>query len=442
MTTDWGPQTLRRVFYAWRIVGVAFLTHFISVGFLFYSYGAFFTALAAEFGGSRLGVATGMAIINVVNAAFAPLLGRMLHRGSIRTIMCGGAILMSVGFAIVARIGELWQFYLVLGTCLALGSAMLGGLAGSTLVVNWFSQRRGVALGIATMGISLSGMVMAPLATWLIAAIGWRQTFVFYAVLASALILPAAWLVIVNRPEDLGLLPDGETPRPGAPEPPEPVMPLAPGDQVIDHPAQIEWSARGAFREPNFWAIAMAIALNFCASGAILTHIIPHLQDIGLDPMRAASVLSSMAGVGMFGKVMFGWIVDRVTKRGSLWLAIGLQAIGLVLLQAATTYPALLGAGVVFGLGMGGMMPLWGSLIGAAFGRLAFGRVMGLMSPVMLPIQTAGIPFAGWVFDRTGSYDLAFSSFLGVYVLAILALAFIRLPEVEPGLDAATAGVR
>ena len=428
------------MFYGWRIVGVAFLTHFISVGFLFYSYGAFFTALTAEFGGSRLGVATGMAIINVVNAAFAPLLGRMLDRGSIRNIMCAGAVLMSVGFLLVAGIGELWQFYLVLGSFLALGSAMLGGVAGSTLVANWFSLRRGTALGIATMGISLSGMLMAPLATWLIAWIGWRQTFAFYSVIALVLILPAAWLVIVNRPEDLGLLPDGERPPPGTPELPEPMIPLAAGDQVIDHAPHFAWSARGALRERNFWAISMAIAFNFCSSGAILTHIIPHTQDIGLDPLRAASVLSAMAGVGMFGKLLFGWIVDRVSKRGALWLAIGLQAIGLVLLQRATGYAALLVAGGVFGLGMGGMMPLWGSLIGAAFGRLAFGRVMGLMSPVMVPIQTVGIPFAGWVFDRTGSYDLAFAMFLGSYLLAMLALAFLRLPEVEPGLERRSAG--
>jgi MFS family permease len=427
------------VFYGWRIVGVTFLTHFISVGFLFYSYGAFFKALAEEFGGSRLGVATGMAIVNVVTAAFAPFLGRLLDRGSIRNVMCVGALLMASGFLLVSRIEALWQFYLVLGTLIGIGSSMLGGLAGSTLVSNWFTARRGTALGIATMGISLSGMVMAPLATWLIAEFGWRSTFVVYAGVAVVVILPVAWWLIVNRPEDLGLLPDGlPPPAERTPLPAPALRPLAPGAPLTHPPARgagsarSAWSARRSLRNPNFWAITLAVSFSFCASSAVLTHIIPHATDIGLDPLAAATVLSVMAGIGMIGKVMFGWLTDRVSHRGALWLAIGLQAIGMGLFMRATEYGSLLGAAAVFGLGMGGLMPLWGAAIGAAFGRLAFGRVMGLMSPFMIPIQTIGIPFAGWMFDRTGSYDLAFTSLIGFYVLAFASVTFLRIPDIEP----------
>ena len=82
---------------------------------------------------------------------------------------------------------------------------------------------------------------------------------------------------------------------------------------------------------------------------------------------------------------------------------------------------------------MGGLVPIHGSLIGAAFGRHAFGRVMGLMFPTMLPIQLIGVPFAGWVFDTRGSYDLAFTSFLCAYALAVIFASLLRLPEVEPG---------
>ncbi len=82
---------------------------------------------------------------------------------------------------------------------------------------------------------------------------------------------------------------------------------------------------------------------------------------------------------------------------------------------------------------MGGVIPLWGALIGAAFGRFAFGRVMGLMSPCMLPIQMLGVPFAGYVFDRWGSYDLAFEIFIVLYLIAIGALVWLRLPAEEPG---------
>ena len=106
----------------------------------------------------------------------------------------------------------------------------------------------------------------------------------------------------------------------------------------------------------------------------------------------------------------------------------------------AEQYHLLLLAGTVYGLGMGGMPPLMGALIGAAFGRYKFGRMIGLMNPLMLPIRVLGIPYAGWIFDRTGSYQIAFLTFIGLCVASILVVAFLRLPEVEPGTESTGVG--
>jgi MFS family permease len=431
------------MFYGWRIVSVVFLTHFISVGLVFYSYGVFFKALAEDFGGSRLGVATGLAILNVVVGLLSPFVGRAVDRGSIRHIMCAGAFLMAIGFMIGSRIEALWQFYVVIGTFLSLGTVLMGALAGSTLVANWFTERRGTALGISGMGISLSGLAMAPIATALIAAIGWRNTFLLYGAVTLVAVVPAVWLVIVNRPEDLGMAPDGEA-VPSEPVPPAGQavgvgLPAAPERPRLNAPFASEWSARDSMRNRNFWVIGLVIALNFCANGAVLTHIIPHATDIGFEPLAAAWVLSTIAGLGVVGKVVFGWIVDRVPKQVAVWIATGLQGVGVALILNVEGYRSLLLAGAIFGLGMGGGVPLWGALIGAGFGRMAFGRVMGLMTPVMVPVQILGIPYAGWIYDRTGSYDIAFTSFLGVYGLAMFVLLLLRLPEVEPGTASRTA---
>jgi len=411
------------MFYGWRIVSVVFLTNFIATGLVFYSYGVFFKALAAEFGGSRLGVATGLAIMSVVIAAISPFLGRMVDRGSIRNIMCAGACVLALGFLLASRIGALWQFYLLMGTLVAVGSAMMGALAGSALITNWFSERRGVALGISGMGISGSGMVMALVATALVGAIGWRGTFLVYAVASLVAVVPVVWFTVVNRPEDLGLRADGI---------PASVPPTAQGTAVRNPPAPA-WSTRGTLSDLNFWVISQAVAFNFCANGAVLTHIIPHATDIGFEPMAAAWVLSTMAGCGVVGKLLFGWIADRIPKRVAVWVATGLQGLGVWLILDVQAYGALLLAGTIFGLGMGGMMPLWAALIGAGFGRHAFGRVMGLMGLVMLPIQIVGIPYAGWVYDRYGSYDAAFLTLIGAYAAAMVILLLLRLPELEPG---------
>lgn len=419
------------MYYGWRIVAAAYVSLFISVGFLFYSFGVFFPALVEEFGGSRFAVAIGLAVMNVCMAIAAPFLGKAVDERSIRNIMLIGAVLLGFGFLLSSRITAIWQFYVLLGTLLGLGAAMVGQLPSSTLVSNWFVKRRGMALGIATMGVSMSGVVMAPVTTMLIARFGWRGTFVVFGVLAAAIVLPVVALIVVNRPEDMGLLPDGDS------------KPLLDPLDEMQHGHAVhfaEFSARGTIMQRNFWAITILVGLNFFSMGAILTHMIAHTRDMGIEPLKASFVITACAGVGVTGKLLFGYIADFVDTRIAMLCALGFQAAGTIILLNAHSYGALLAVGAVFGMGMGGIVPLWGSLIGEYFGRMSFGRVMGLMSPCMLPIQVGGVPFAGLVYDRTGSYTFAFQTFLGVYVIAALMLLVLRHPEVGEARESVAAG--
>lgn len=432
LTTTVPDRENAGMYYGWNILGVTFLTNFIAVGFIFYSYGVFFKDLAADFGGSRLGVGVGLAVMNITNGLIAPFLGRIADRGHIRAMMLWGSIFLGLGFYLTSKITALWQFYFLLAFLLGPGAALIGMIPSSTLVANWFIDKRGMALGIATMGISLSGMIMSYVATLLIEWIGWRDSFIVYSISAVVLVFPIAWFFVVNRPEDIGLFPDNHPHAPGDTAD-DPMVPGAPGDQMISHPTHLEWSAMFAFKDPNFWTITLTMALNMCANGAMLTHMVPHATDLGFTPRQAALVLAMSAGTGVIGKVFFGWVTDRVDKRSAVWLSSALQLVGVIQFYYATEYSTLMYAGAVFGFGMGGLVPLWGALVGAAFGRKVFGRVMGLMSPVMLPIQSIGVPFAGLVFDRTGHYDFAFQVFMGVYLSAIAAVFLVRMPKVEPG---------
>lgn len=405
------------MFLGWRIVGLAFLTNFVSVGFLFYSYGVFFKALAADFGGSRFGVSLGLYCLQLVTALSAPFVGQLLDRGLIRRVMTAGALLMGVGFVVASTITSLWQFYVVIGSLLGVGVCMLGGLSSATLVANWFVGRRGMALGLATMGISVSGVLMPPIGTALIEAVGWRHTFLVYAAFAGLVVAPAIWLFIVNRPEDVGQHPDGESPVGGH----------------TTASRQQPPATRRVLSSRNYWVISGVIALNFCCMGAVLTHAVPHVTDLGYGATPAALVLSAMAGAGSLGKPLFGWLIDNMDKRLALGIATFLQLVGVEILLHTEAYPLLLLGGTVFGLGMGGIVPIHGSLVGAAFGRDAFGRVMGMMSPTMLPVSSLGVPVAGFIYDSTGSYDAAYRAFTVIYVVSIGVLSLLRLPEFEPG---------
>jgi len=419
------------MYYGWKIVGATFVTWFISVGFLFYSYGVFFPALEEDFGGTRFAISTGLAIMNITMGMLAPFLGRAIDEWSIRRIMLIGSACMSAGFLAASQITELWHFYVLLGTLLGVGASMIGQLPNSTLVSNWFIKRRGTALGVATMGVSMSGVVMAPLTTWLIMTYGWRATFVIFGCLSAGVVMPLVGLIVVNRPEDMGLHPDGASEGDAfLPEDPVEGLPLgrfaAASGGRESYP---EFSVSSTLRDRRFWAITITIALNFFAMSAVLTHMIPHAKDLGITAIRAAFVLTACATAGVFGKILFGYIADFVDTRSALLVSMGFQLSGTLLLLVAESYSMLVVVGAVFGLGMGGIVPLWGSLIGEHFGRASFGRVMGLMGPCMLPIQVAGVPFAGLVYDLTGEYTIAYQTYLGIYVLASIWLLTLRPRE-------------
>jgi MFS family permease len=411
-------------FFGWRMVGVAFLVDFIAVGFFFYSFGIYYPAIDAEFPGGSAWVAMGIAVSNLLSGVFAPFAGRALDALPLRRVMLVGAAIVASGFGLLSLVRELWQYYLVLGTFFALGLGLMGGMASTKLVANWFEAGRGRALGIANTGISLSGLLMPTVATWLVAELGWRGGLRVYALGILCIVVPLVAALVVTRPEDVGQRPDGGARlEPGAlPSVPDPI-----------------WTAGAILRAPRFWLIALPFALTFSALSSILIHLAPRAIDLGLDGYRPARVLSAAAGAGVIGKLGFGWLIDRFEPRVAVLTSFLAQAVGLALVMQADGYASLAAGAAVFGLGMGGAVPLQGAIIGQAFGRLSFGTAAGLMRPFQVPIHALGIPFAARVRDATGSFDPAFAVFLGAYAVSALVFAGLRLRE--PGRSGSETGL-
>jgi MFS family permease len=238
----------------------------------------------------------------------------------------------------------------------------------------------------------------------------------------AAVAVPLAWLVIVNRPEDRGLAPDGDAGQAAA----------APGETPGAEPAA-HWSLSELLRERNFWVIGMSVGLCFATLGSLIANLPRHAADLGIEKLAASFLLSALSAAGIVGKIGFGALADRVDKRLLMWIAIAMLALYYGSLRLHFGYGALLGMSIVGGLSFGGFLPMWGALIGMCYGRESFGRVMGLMTPVMGPLNWMVFPLTGRVRDTTGSYDLAWVAFIGALALAALLLAFLRPPEREPG---------
>ncbi len=404
-------------FRGWRMVALAFVVDFVAVGFFFYSFGFFYPAIVEEFGGPLLWVAMGISVSNFVSGMFGPWIGVALDRFPLKRVMLIGAAVVSCGFLALSQARNLWQYYLVLGTFFAFGNSMMGGMASTKLIANWFLLKRGRALGIATMGVSLSGIAMPPIATWLVDTLGWRSGFQVYSVGILLVVVPLVATFVVTRPEDVGERPDGE-----APDAPPPAA------AAVD----VHWSTRAMLASRNFWAIAISFGLAFAGLSAVLIHLPSYAADLGFRPTQAAWLLSASAFAGMLGKPIFGSLVDRGDPRFAAWGSFGAQIVGLLVLLHATAYPMLLAGGVTFGFGMGGIVPLQGAVSGRIFGRLSFGKLTGLMRPVQVPLNILGVPLAAFVHDRTGSFSTALWIFVGVYALSALLISIVRVPEARP----------
>jgi MFS family permease len=405
-------------FLGWKMVLVAFCIDFVAVGFFFYSYGVFFKAIAEDFGGSRLGVAIGLTVTNAVGAIAAPYVGRALDKYPLLNVMGIGALFMAFGFLGLSFVQNELQFYLVLGLFIGFGASSMGNLATSKLVTNWFDKRRGTALGIAAAGVSLSGVIMPYISAELIENFGWRQGFLVYSAFTFLVVVPLIFRLVISRPEDVGLRPDG-------------AMPIKFDDGTIVPPVEKtppKMRLLELFKEHNFRMIVLTFSLLFCSMSATLTHMIPRLTDFGYTLVEASLVMSLCAGFGVVGKLSFGWLSDRLSVRKVMAIVIFMQFTGQYLMFSSLDYLTFAVGASMFGYGVGGVVPMHGAVVGKTFGRDRFGAVLGLMRPAMFPIQILGVPFAGWIFDVTGSYDIAFQVFLGLYFLAALAVSFYRQP--------------
>ncbi len=407
------------MFYGWVMVAVAFVTQFISSGVIFYTFGIALKEWTVEFDSGRLGVSGIHFVMPWAGAVMAPFVGRLASAGHLRLLIPAGAVAAGLGFCAISQATSLWQLYVVYPLLMAYAAGTLSGVGASTLVVNWFSRTRATALGLSQIGASAGGMIMAPLTVSLFGVHGWRSVYLGFGLVILAIAPLLAWL-IVGRPTDRGLHPDGVA-APAAPS----------GSAVAPGSPPVAGSARLALRDPNLWLIAFITGVGFMLSSVVVTHLVAMATDAGVEPLRASRLLAIMATVAAFGKIVFGRLADRAGERTAYAVSIVLEMIALGGILLLPTSLALEGITAVLGLGIGGNLPLSAALIARTFGPTAFGPMMGLKTMLMTPLVATGTPFAGWIFDETGSYRIAFSVFLGLVLLSLLALWRVRPPELH-----------
>ncbi len=418
--TNSNPGQMDRpaIYYGWWILGAGAITEMLALGSTSYAAGLFVLPLEQEFGFSRA-AANAPALISFAGAAFmAPIVGYLLDRYSVRTIVACGGVSLGLGFIIVSLTSYIPLMVLVLFLLVAFGGMAVGPLTTSTLTSRWFYKHRGRALGIASVATSGGGIIVVPLLAFGIEAFGWRSALFFEAILIIAIVLALAILVMRGGPTELGLEhhPENEHRPPSD-------MPMGRGGS--SSPAT-NWRYREIAFTIEFWAVAFVIASVSGINQAIVLTIVPYGTQLGFSPPAAAFLITAFAICAAIVKVTSGLLSEFVDRRAIMLAGTVAMMGSLSVFLLSSDYPLIFIASCLAGTGLGCVLPTSAAQIAAYFGAPSFGRVMGLVYVSVVTSSVASVLFVGAMFDRTGNYDAAFAVLLGVAALAALATRGIR----------------
>ena len=419
-----------RGFYGWWIVSLAAILNGYGAGVNFYGFSVFFNPMREEFGWSRAATAGVFSLSRLEGGIEGPITGWLIDKVGPRRIMIVGLTICGLGFMSMYFIQSLLMFYLIYGVFIASGFGMGFFLAPQSMVANWFLRKRGRALAYLALGAGLGGATLVPAMGAFMGMVGWRWTAVAVGALMWVGGIPLA-LTLRDRPEEVGQVPDGLPASGGsrAADDPE-VAPSAPVERVeAAGPEEPEFTVGQAVRTSSFWTLLLAMVFRSAILSSIVVHQIAHLEDIGIARHTAESVLGFMILMSIPGRLLFGWLGDRFRKQHLLAVSSVLQGIGIFILANATglayVWPFLL----IYGLGYGGAIPLTQALRADLFGRKAFPIVSGLIMPATTIGAVIGPIFAGYVFDVTESYRIAFYSFVVLILLSGMTFLFVRTPK-------------
>lgn len=402
------------VFYGWWVVFASAAIVFLTGGTFFYGFGALFNPIVNEFGWSRASVSFAFSLRSEVGGLAAPVVGFMVDRVGSRRLMVAGVALVALGFVLLSRVESLWAFYGAV-VVIAIGMSATGGPVGMVAIAHWFRKQRGRALAVMTVGAGASGVMVLVLAA-LISAFGWRDALVIMAVLQLIVCVPLA-MSVRNRPEEMGLRADGE-----------PFV--QPEDGVVMAPRVAEgltaWEALGT---STFWKMSIAGGLTNLGVIAIVVHQIPFFtSSVGLSEGLAAASVTAMTLLSLLGRLGFGYLADTMDKRHVTAACFAITALSLLLY--ATIYEGwqVLYVLPIFALGFGGSIPVRPAFQAEFFGLKAFGAIQGLAFTIATLGGLFGPVFAGWMYDMTESYRLAFVVLSAGSFLAVPLVLSVRKP--------------
>jgi len=405
------------MFYGWWIVLSCFFISLYVAGTIFYSLTAFFQPIIQEFGWSYTQISFAASLRGLEMGIFAPVVGFLVDRYGSKRIIFIGIFIVGLGLIALSMTQTLFLFYMAF-LLVGFGAGGCTSVVVMTVVAQWFKKKVSLALGLAAAGFG-SGGLLVPVIVWMIDRFNWRMTLVILGLIAWVICFPLT-LVIRNRPEDYGLLPDGEAiPQTNDEE--------TGRSQALLNESEENVSFGEAIKDRNFWFFCTAEAIRLMVVVSIILHIMPYFDSLGISRSTSGLVAGGLAVFSVLGRIGFGFLGDYYDKRHITAASFTLMTLGLIV------YSSFLKGNwslflflILFAPGFGGGMTMRGALLREYFGTGSYGKIMGLTMGVGSLTSIAGPVLAGWVYDTLGRYQILWLIYIGLCVLGILFVLGIK----------------
>lgn len=412
----------RPIFYGWYLVALTLFLQSVGVGTTLYMYSVIAGAIGSDMPSARSVLMLGSTAMLVVGAMLSPVIGRLLDRHPMKWIIISGGVALGLGFVLLGFSTTIWHVVLCYMLFMGVGLTALGSVVASTLLARWFVRYRGLAIGISALGTQFGGFAYTPMLAALIEVQDWRFAVMVMGVLILILVPVAAYLWVVDHPQEKQLEPDGE---PASPVPAEAIEQTA----AAVHPDAGQPFHKLMLQRNFIILFIFAGSLGGIVNNAVIANLSLFATDIGESVTRGAFLVSLLAFIGLFTSPLTGWLGDRINiKVVAAALTLSMAAAAL-LFSVADSYPVLLTATVFQGMAGGGFFPLWALLVARLYHLSVYGQVMGTTAVAAFGGAAIGPVLAGWLYDVTDSYRLVFLIFFILLLLVTGLLTLLRPAE-------------